>query len=156
MIRAATLADLPGLAAIHAACFADNWNAESLGLLLASPGAFALVAEQGGAPAGFVLARGAAGEAEILTLAVANSARRGGMGTALIAASALRAAENGAVALFLEVATGNLAARALYGRLGFAQAGLRKGYYKGALPEDALVLRAALPLEPLGKVQPVD
>jgi ribosomal-protein-alanine N-acetyltransferase len=55
--------------------------------------------------------------------------------------------------MFLEVAISNVAARALYDRLGFTEAGRRKGYYArpGSPPEDALILRSNLPLSPLGK-----
>ena len=45
--------------------------------------------------------------------------------------------------MFLEVATDNAAALALYDRLGFVRAAQRKGYYRGG---DALVLKTALPL----------
>ena len=159
MIRPATLDDLPALAALHGASFADAWSADSLGRLLASPGAFALVAERDGRPAGFVLARNAAGEAEILTLAVSPAARRLGLGRALVGEAARGAAESGATVIFLEVAVANLAARSLYGAFGFEEAGRRKGYYMedpGSAPGDALVLRAELPLRPLGKERQVD
>ena len=51
----------------------------------------------------------------------------------------------GAHALFIEVAAGNTAARALYEALGFAAAGVRKGYYgREGGAEDAVVMRLAL------------
>lgn len=142
-------ADLALLARIHAACFADAWEARALAGLLASPGAFAFLA----ADNGFILVRAAGGEAEILTLAVTPEARRHGAGKALVVAAATHAQSLDASALFLEVAVGNDAARALYRRLGFVEAGMRKGYYaaRGAEPEDALILRSNLPLSPLGK-----
>jgi ribosomal-protein-alanine N-acetyltransferase len=136
------------LAAIHAACFPDAWSVKALADLLATPGTFA-----GAGDTGFILARAAAGEAEILTLAVAPAARRHGTGAVLVQAAANEAQRLGAEVFFLEVASGNAAARALYNHLGFTEAGLRKGYYAlpGRAPEDALVLRADLPLVPLGK-----
>jgi len=159
MIRPATLDDLPALAALHGESFADAWSADWLGRLLASPGAFALVAEQVGRPAGFVLARNAAGEAEILTLAVAPAARRAGLGRALVGQAARHATGCGATVIYLEVAVANAPARALYGALGFEEAGRRKGYYAqhpGSAPGDALVLKAELPLRPLGKGSQLD
>jgi ribosomal-protein-alanine N-acetyltransferase len=157
MIRAATLDDLGALAALHAASFRDAWSAHSIGRLLATPGAFALIAEANDRALGFVLARVAGGEAEILSLAVVPIARRAGLGRALVLEAALRAGAAGALAAFLEVATANDAARALYGALGFAEVGRRKGYYAGPSgPADALILKAALPLTPLGKAQGVD
>ncbi|HEY0106067.1 MAG TPA: GNAT family N-acetyltransferase [Rhizomicrobium sp.] len=140
--------DLGALAVIHAQCFPDAWDTRALAELLASPGTFAF--SEGG---GFVLARAAGGEAEILTLAVTLQARRRGIGRALVQAAAGHAHRLGAQAMFLEVAEGNGAARALYGGLGFVEAGRRKAYYtQGRIhPEDGLVLRGGLPLSPLGK-----
>jgi len=144
-------ADLAPLASIHAACFPDAWDTRALGELLATPGTFAVSSKDG-----FILARTAAGEAEILTLAVAPTARRRGLGHALVTIAASHAQQSGAQALFLEVALSNIAARALYAQLGFTEAGRRKGYYarQGSPPEDALILRSNLPLSPLGKSAP--
>ncbi|HEY2070979.1 MAG TPA: ribosomal protein S18-alanine N-acetyltransferase [Rhizomicrobium sp.] len=143
MIRAAALEDLPRLAAIHVEGFADPWDDNSLGEVMTSPGTFALVAEEGGV-AGFIVARVAAGEAEILTLAVASYMRAQGLGRLLVQAALAKASQEGATSMFLEVAVGNGAARAVYEGLGFAEVGRRKAYYKGEPPEDALVLRRAL------------
>ena len=140
--------DLAPLAAIHAACFADAWDARALSDLLAMPGAFAFADRSG-----FILVRAAAGEAEILTLAVVPAARRKGLARALVIAAASHAQTLGAHVIFLEVAVTNMAAKELYRSLGFAEIGKRKNYYAsaGARPEDALVLRSNLPLSPLGK-----
>ncbi|MBV9044955.1 MAG: GNAT family N-acetyltransferase [Alphaproteobacteria bacterium] len=137
--------DLAALAKLHAACFADAWDQRALGELIAS-GAFAVVSSEG-----FILVRAAGGEAEILTLAVAQAARRRGLGRELVVEAADHVHRQGATALFLEVAVTNDAARGLYSSLGFHEAGRRKGYYAGNPPADALILRADLPLSPLGK-----
>ena len=131
------------LAALHAQAFARPWDAGALQGLLAGPGVFAFAASSG-----FVLARAAAGEAEILTLAVVPSARGRGLGRDLMQAAAAHAATLGAKSLFLEVGTDNPAALALYNGLGFTRAGSRKGYYSDSRSQggDALVLKAALPL----------
>jgi ribosomal-protein-alanine N-acetyltransferase len=135
--------DTARLAALHAACFADRWTAQAMADLLATPNCFAFSNEDG-----FVMARVAGGEAEILTLAVNPPARRQGLGRVLVATAAAHAHALGASELFLEAGSGNAAARILYDRLGFRPVALRKGYYQG---EDALVLKAALPLPPSGK-----
>ena len=88
------------------------------------PGVFALSSQDG-----FVLARAAGGEAEILTLAVAPAARGQGLGRALLQAAAAHAATLGAQSMFLEVGADNPAALALYAGLGFVRAGQRKAYY---------------------------
>lgn len=128
--------DAAPLAALHAASFPDPWDAKAITDLLATPGTFAFHA-----PDGFVMARVAAGEAEILTLAVAPHARGKGLGRALLQAAINQARVDGATTMFLEVGADNPAARALYASLGFTKVGDRKGYYQG---RDALVLRLPL------------
>jgi|ERR1051326_620701 ribosomal-protein-alanine N-acetyltransferase len=143
-LRPATAADCELLATLHRACFDDAWSAVSFHALLTSPGVSALLA----GPAGFILWRVVADEAEILSLGVAPSARRQGLARQLVAAAAEAAFENGSQKLFLEVEAGNRAARALYSGLGFAEAGRRLSYYKkpDGTAADALTLKAALPL----------
>ncbi|MGI4943969.1 MAG: GNAT family N-acetyltransferase [Janthinobacterium lividum] len=138
---AATPAHAIALAAIHAASFppGETWGADAMALQLGLSGSFGLVCSDG---TGLVLARVAADEAEILTLAVLPETRRRGVGGALLASAATEAAARGARALFLEVAVGNAPAQALYARAGFATVGRRRGYYPCG--EDALVLRRAL------------
>ena len=157
MVRLAHEADFAGMARLHRASFAQAWDARAL-KDLADSGAMAILAGQSDGVQGFILARVAADEAEILTLAVAAQARRAGLGRALVVEAAMRAAHAGAIRLFLEVGAGNGAARALYAGLGFVEAGRRKGYYlkPGQPPEDALILAAALPLSGLGNGLRVD
>ena len=134
---------LPHLAALHAAAFDAPWSAEALAELLASPFNFALQA--GSPPAGFILARTVAGEAEILTLAVDPVSRRSGIGRALVDAAVGTALAMGAQTLWLEVADDNAAARALYASAGFEPAGRRRAYYSRAQgAADALVLKRRL------------
>ena len=162
-IRPAGALDVPVLAALHQACFADGlggavWSAAAIAKILALPTTYGLLAVTGvvsgagaGAahdpqPAGFALARGAVDEAEILSLGVAPAARRAGLGRALVTALLAQAADHGARRLFLEVAEDNHAALGLYGALGFTRVGRRPGYYareRGRVT--ALVLALDLP-----------
>jgi ribosomal-protein-alanine N-acetyltransferase len=133
--------DTAPLAMLHALSFAKSWDAPSIAALLATPGTFAFHHNQG-----FVLVRVAGEEAEILTLAVAPQKRGQGLGRALLQAAIVRAQEQGARTVFLEVGADNPSALALYAGLGFAKVGMRKAYY--ASPSggtDALVLRLPLP-----------
>lgn len=134
MIRAATPADAAVLAAIHADCFQGEaaWNAALFARLLSLPGGFGFLHAGGG----FLLARGAVDEAEILTLAVLPAARRRGIARALMAGLSPRAAR-----VFLEVSEANQPARAFYAALGFKQVARRRRYYPDGT--DALVLRRA-------------
>lgn len=133
-----------GLAALHARCFTTPrpWDAAAFASFLDDPLAFILVEGD----AGFILGRAVAGEAELLTLAVAPEARRRGLGRKLVARFLYQARLRGAGTAFLEVAADNAAAIALYARAGFAETGRRRGYY--ITPEgarvDALVMARAL------------
>ncbi|MDB5469943.1 MAG: rimI [Caulobacter sp.] len=134
--------DPASLAALHAQAFAHPWSAAEIAALLDTPGTF-VVAEDNG----FILARTLAGEAEIITLAVAPAARRRGLARRLVEAATVRAMALGAEALFLEVADDNVAALSLYRGLGFEIVGRRRGYYArndGEPATDALVMRLSL------------
>lgn len=139
--------DLDCVAALHAASFVDDpWSASAIAAILATPGSFGILAISGAGPAGFLLGRVAADEAEILSIGVVPAMRRRGVARRLIAAAAAEAAQSGARRLFLEVAADNRAARALYLREGFAQVGRRPSYYRrGAGRMDALILARPLP-----------
>ena len=143
IVRAATSDDFAAMADIHARAFARGWDRDAIGALMEGLGVFALLAEDE-EPRAFILIRVAADEAEVLTLAVRPDMRRKGLASRLLANSAVRAAENGATRLFLEVAAANVPARNLYGKFGFGEVGLRKAYYDNG--DDALTLSANLPL----------
>lgn len=131
------------LAALHGeACPEAPWDEAWLGRLLAQPGVGGVVASVEGEPAGFILVRRAAEEAEILTLAVRPALARRGVGRQLVAAASAALAEAGVRRLVLEVAEANAPARALYAGFGFAEVGRRRGYYGPG--RDALLLARAL------------
>lgn len=135
------------MAALHAASFTTPrpWSASEIAALLDSPLVFALH-DSAQDPAGFLLGRVVAGEAELLTVAVATDRRRAGTGRRLVEAFLSEAVRRGAESAFLEVAELNIAARALYAACGFQPAGRRRAYYHrpdgGA--EDALILVRSL------------
>jgi [ribosomal protein S18]-alanine N-acetyltransferase len=124
--------------------FEEAWTAESVEKLLSNPAATVLLATYGGDKkiAGFVLAQLVDDEAEILTLGVLKSIQKMGVGTRLMDGLIRALKRAGARRLHLEVAEDNQAARALYGRLHFAEAGRRKGYFvrPGHPAADALTL----------------
>lgn len=145
----ATPNDAPAMASAHAQAFDAPWTEMDFEDLLDGPGIFGFVA-RGEDPAGVLVCRTAAGEAEILTVGVAPWARRRGVGKALMVAAIGVARGVGANEMFLEVDVGNAAAVALYERLGFGRAGLRKAYYDRGVDgrADALVMRLDLTTGP--------
>jgi ribosomal-protein-alanine N-acetyltransferase len=143
-IRNATLAHAGVMAEIHGAAFpaGQSWSRDVMLLQLEMPTTFGLVHLDGG----MILARVAADESEILTIAVPPAARRRGLASALLQAAMRRAAARGAEWMFLEVAVTNHAARGLYAAHGFAEVGLRRRYYTDGT--DALILRSTLECGP--------
>lgn len=150
VVQPLTAADGPAIAGLHQDGFDRPWSHWEFSSLLAEERVFGFAARREGgggrAPDGFVLAREAAGEAEILAIAVAKSARRQGLARRMLDAVLFKLRADRAEALFLEVDAANDAALALYRRLGFAKVGERPGYYRGAdgARGDALVMRLDL------------
>ncbi|MBS0386708.1 MAG: GNAT family N-acetyltransferase [Proteobacteria bacterium] len=133
------------LAALHARAFDKPWAEAEFAKLLDNAAVFALLARTS-APQGFVLAWAAAGDAELLTVAVVPEARRRGIGASLVTAAGVAALVRGASHMHLEVGEDNAAARALYAKLGYEEAGRRHAYYAGeGGAVDAVVMRRALP-----------
>jgi ribosomal-protein-alanine N-acetyltransferase len=139
-IQPASQAHAVILAAIHASAFppAEAWGADAISLQLALPGVFGLLEGRGG----MLLARVAAEDAEVLTLAVEPGVRRQGIARSLLLAAIAEAGARGATALFLEAATTNFAARELYRRAGLSEVAQRRRYYADG--SDAIVLRMKL------------
>jgi [ribosomal protein S18]-alanine N-acetyltransferase len=142
-------ADSADVARLHVDGFHRPWSDGEFRALLSEGTVFGYLAKAEGkpeaSPAGFILLRLAAGEAEILTLAVSKSMRRHGLGRRLVDESLRRLHALRAEALFLEVDGTNKPAIALYKRLGFKKVGERPAYYEG--PEgksSALVMRLDL------------
>lgn len=144
------LDDTPAMARIHAEDFVRPWSEEEFAGLMAQPNVIGFAARVVGqrrlGPAGFVLARVAADEAEILTIAVARSARRLGLGRGLMDAALRAVYAERARALFLEVDETNAPALGLYRRLGFIRVGRRPDYYEhpGGERTGAIVMRRDL------------
>ena len=138
------------LPAIHREDFVRPWSGGEFETLIAQQPVFGFgvwrVGHRAEAPAGFVLARLAAGESEILTIAVARTWRRHGLGRELMEAVLRHLHGERAEELFLEVDETNQPAIALYRRLGFQEVARRPAYYDkpGAASTAALVMRRDL------------
>lgn len=140
--------DCAAMARLHGEAFSRPWNDGEFRALISQPPVFGFIARLKGASAqenGFILARLAAGEAEILTVAVARSARRAGAGRMLVAAVLQRLHQLRAETVFLEVDETNSPAIGLYKRFGFSEVARRPAYYDTASGKSAaLVMRLDL------------
>lgn len=150
-IVAMTSQDCQDAARLHATSFSRPWSDGEIDTLMSKSTVFGFIARPEGGKAagtaiGFVLAQLAAGEAEILTIAVAPEGRRHGMGWRLMGAVIRHLRAEGADALFLEVDETNAAAIALYRKLDFREVARRDHYYgdRNAAKSAALVMRLDL------------
>ena len=139
--------DAHAMARIHKQSFAHPWDENALRHLMDKREVLALAAfEPPHEMSGFIITRLAADEGEILTIAIAPSHRRKGVGVELMAHALELSYLRGAARIFLEVAENNKAAIALYRHFGFEETGRRKAYYpqgqlrKRKQPEDALIM----------------
>ncbi len=146
-----TAADCAAVSSLHGERFAKGWGDGEFHSLLSQKNVFGFVARQSTGLfrlplAGFVLSREAAGEAEILTIAVHPKLGRAGLGWRLMQAVMREAGTRGGDTLFLEVDDGNSAALGLYRKLGFEKVGERPAYYAAAdgRRSTALVMRRVL------------
>ena len=145
-----TVDDAAAIAVLHEEDFVRPWTEAEFASLLEQDTVFGFAAREVGNPragiVGFVLARLAAGEGEILTVATARSHRRQGIGWRLMDAVLRQLHGDRAEALFLEVDETNAAAIALYRRFDFRQVGHRPNYYRSVEhgPTGALVMRRDL------------
>lgn len=139
--------DAPVLAALHAPSFPDAWPEDAFRSLIAREEVFVLLGaiDDDDAAQAFILVQSAVDEAEVLTFCVLPSARRFGLGRALLQAACATAAQRGAGRVFLEVGEGNGPALSLYRREGFSEVGRRAAYYHhGPDAADAIVMRKVL------------
>jgi [ribosomal protein S18]-alanine N-acetyltransferase len=134
--------DAATIAVLHKASFQRGWDEDEVHRLLIASNVMAHRAMSGRTMIGFILSRLAAGEAEILSIAIAPNRRGRGLARPLLDLHLRRLAGLGARTVFLEVDEHNAAARALYRRAGFTGVGRRQSYYQSGA--SALVLRRDL------------
>ena len=92
--------------------------------------------------AGFVIAESEDDEGHIVTLDIAEAARRKGIGTALLEGIEKRLAKRGVASMVLETATANAPAVAFWQRHGYRSFRVIRGYYLGR--QDAYQMRKIL------------
>ena len=116
--------------------FGEAWTRKQVSDALTMPNTYLILADSAGNPpadpslaAGFAMSRGAVGEEELLLVAVMPSARRRGVGRALLEELARQARQREVRRLFLEMRDGNPAEK-LYRQYGFTVVGRRRGYYR--------------------------
>lgn len=146
VVEAATARDSASFAALHKEAFARGWSEQEFESLLIERNALAHRLRLSKKNIGFIVARIASDESEILSVVVAGAYRRRGFAQRLLKSHLGRLAGLGVRRVFLEVEESNEAARRLYRRAGFREIATREGYYRkpDGLARAAVVMRRDL------------
>ncbi len=140
-IRTAVATDVPAVAALEKALFGlDAWTTPGAADELDPERRHALVAEADGVLVGYAVAAVAGDTADLHRVAVAPSARRRGVATALLAALRDVCLADGAARMLLEVSAANDGARAFYAAEGWVDLDVRPGYYRDGAAAHVLTL----------------
>ncbi len=114
---------------IEIECFSEPWSEKSLSLLL-DKNNFGIVALHNGQVVGYAGMTTVLDEGSVTNIAVSFDYRRKGIGRMIVESLLNEAKRRGISIVFLEVRESNEAAKGLYRSFGFAECGIRKGFYK--------------------------
>lgn len=129
---------IPSIALLEQECFSCSWSEKTLREALNSGTDF-FIAQKGEKVIGYVGISTVLDEGYITNIAVTQSERKKGVGTALLERVFAHAKDNSLSFVSLEVRESNQNAISLYETLGFKPEGKRKNFYDNP-KEDALIL----------------
>jgi [ribosomal protein S18]-alanine N-acetyltransferase len=140
------IAHLPAVLAIEQAVYPFAWTHGNFVDSIAAGHLAQVLRTDGSTIAAYSVAMTGVQEMHLLNLTVSPPWQRLGHGRALLDALAAQCRRQRSAALWLEVRLSNQRARAVYHRYGFAEVGLRRGYYPagGGQREDACVMRLSI------------
>jgi [ribosomal protein S18]-alanine N-acetyltransferase len=146
VVESARPRDAAVLARIHGASFHRGWGEVEFEQMLSERNTLIHRLRIGRKIVGFSVSRMGADEAELLSIAVAESYRGRGLSRDLLLTHLGHLAGRGIRTVFLEVEEHNEPARRLYQRAGFSVVGRRERYYRqsGGEALDALLMRRDL------------
>jgi len=140
LVRPMMPEDLDGVMVVEKDSFSAPWSRSAFEEELSQNNlARYLVAVAGDVIVGYAGAWLVINEAHVTNVAVVGMYRREGIGRLLMEKLMELARNNFMESMTLEVRVSNAAARNLYSKLGFVEAGMRKNYYTET-KEDALIL----------------
>lgn len=132
--------DIDGLLAVSSLSFSDSWSKASYIQELSNPVAKYFIAKTDNKVVGFAGTWIVLDEGHITNIAVHPDFRGKGIASKLLVELINYCSNNhGCIAYTLEVRSGNKAARGLYEKYNFKEAGIRKGYYEDN-KEDAVLM----------------
>ena len=145
-LRPMQYGDLDAVLAVERAAYSFPWTRGNFIDSLAAGYLAEMLVDDRAGLVGYYVAMAGVDEMHLLNLTVAPAQQRRGHSRTLLDALERRCRERSLATLWLEVRASNARARQVYARRGFAEVGLRRGYYPAgkAQREDAIVM--SLPL----------
>jgi ribosomal-protein-alanine N-acetyltransferase len=145
-LRAIEYGDLEAVLAVERAAYGFPWTRGNFVDSLAAGYLAEMLVDDRLGLVGYYVAMAGVGEMHLLNLTVTPAQQRRGHSRTLLDALEDRCRDQGLATLWLEVRASNVRARHVYSRRGFAEVGLRRGYYPAgkAQREDAIVMRLTL------------
>lgn len=122
-------------------CFKKPWTWESMVFEISHPLSVSVVEWRDGKVVAFAVGRVIADEAEVMKIATLEKYRRQGIARLMMEELLDKMRGKGAVTCYLEAASKNSAAIALYKSLGFEEISVRELYYGD---DDAIAMRLTL------------
>ena len=122
-------------------CFKTPWTRESMVFEITHPLSVSVVEQRDGKVAAFAVGRVIADEAEIMKIATLAEYRRQGIARMMMTELLDKMRGKGALTCYLEAASKNAAAIALYKSMGFEEISVREQYYGD---DDAITMRLEL------------
>ena len=138
LVRPIERTDIKKIAVCEGEIFSDASSDSAIDALF-GVGAIGVLAETDGEVCGYAYCADAAGDAELLRIAVLPNWRRQGLGARLLREMHGMLIKKGTSRVFLEVRESNTSAHALYTSLGYAEDGKRRNFYSNPR-EDAVLM----------------
>jgi ribosomal-protein-alanine N-acetyltransferase len=145
-LRPMQYGDLDGVLSVERAAYSFPWTRGNFIDSLAAGYLAEMLVDDALGLVGYYVAMAGVDEMHLLNLTVAPAQQRRGHSRTLLDALERRCREQDLPMLWLEVRASNARARQVYAQHGFAEVGLRRGYYPAgkAQREDAIVMSLAL------------
>ena len=134
-----TISHVSQIAELEKQCFSAPWSEKSIISELNNPLSLWIVAVENDRVVGYVGSQSVMGEADMMNLAVNPEYRRKGIAEHLVSELITRLCSANVACLTLEVRQSNLAAIALYEKMGFVSEGIRPKFYERPT-EDAMIM----------------
>lgn len=131
-------------AALEAAVFPDPWSCREIEKTVEQAHTLCGIAREGVKVCGYFLCYYVLDECEIARIAVTQQERNRGIGKQLLCFMEELCRQKGITKLMLDVRESNQIAISFYERNGFVVDGVRKHFYGGSNPEDAILMSRLL------------